>query len=167
MEYNSKRAHQHISSGCIVLDSELSLSKRIHILYQDIQQLIDKYRPQELALESVFFAKNAQSAIKLGQARGVVLLAAESASLEIAEYTPTEVKLSISSTGRAEKDQIQHMVRILLKLGKNFDFESSDHADALAICLTHVQTRLSNTRRSYDRPFDRKNPADKSHPFGN
>ncbi len=134
------RKFKYISSGTILLEEAEDLSLRLVQLYKDIKSLIEKHKPDHLALESLFFAKNAQSALKLGHARGVILMAAASMGLKVFEYTPTEVKSSIVGAGRAQKDQIARMIKLLLKFPKDFEFSSADQSDALAIALTHVQT---------------------------
>ena len=139
LEKNSKEPI-HISSGSIVLDDKLPVEKRLLPLFEDVCFLIKKYQVSEMAIENVFFAKNAQSALKLGQARGVILLAAAQANIPVFQYAPTEIKNSVSGSGRADKQQIEHMIRFILKLPKSFEFKSPDHSDALAIGLTHLQS---------------------------
>jgi len=154
----------HIASGSIILNSEDPIPERLLVLFQDLEEVFTKYKPQELAIENVFFAKNAQSALRLGQARGVVLLNAAKHLLEVFEYSPTEIKSSICGSGRASKEQIQHMIRLLLGLHKNFQFASPDQADALAICLTHIQTRkTTNKWRKDDRLSDWQNSSKDTH----
>lgn len=149
LEYRSGKTI-YITSGTIFLERDKKLPDRLCNLAEDLRVLCQKYKPQHLALESVFFAKNAQSALKLGHARGVVLLTGASFNMEIFEYSPTEVKSSVCGSGRADKAQIEHMTRLLLKLPSNFQFSSSDHSDALAIGLTHLQTWESRRRTSHD-----------------
>lgn len=108
---------------------------RLARLYQRLQAVIAEYAPQELAVESVFVARNANTALKLGQARGVVLLAAAQAGLAVFEYAPRAVKLAMVGSGRAEKDQVQYMVQRLFALPAP---PPSDAADALAIALYHA-----------------------------
>ena len=152
--YSSKP--QYITSGSILLDSKLSFSDRLRDLYQDLQHLCEKYHPDHLAVEQVFFAKNAQSALKLGQVRGVILLIAAQFQLEIHEYSATQVKSSICGSGRAQKAQIEHMIRLLLKLPPSFQFSSSDQSDALAIGLTHLQSWQPTRRVLNDRTASRR-----------
>lgn len=144
-------ATRYISSGTISLDSEAAIAQRLQSLYQDFSALIAKYQPQALALESLFFARNAQSALKLGYARGVLLMTAAHFNLEIYEYSPAEVKNSLVGHGRAQKDQVARMIKLLLKFPKNFEFSSTDQSDALAIALTHVQTWKHKGLKKNDR----------------
>jgi len=129
------------SSGTIKMDEKQPLATRLCQLGEDLDEILKKHQPQELALESIFFAKNARSAIQLGQSRGVCLFMAAKYKLEIFEYSPTQVKSAIGGTGRASKEQIQHMIRLLLRLPANYEFVSHDHADALAIAMAHVHSR--------------------------
>jgi crossover junction endodeoxyribonuclease RuvC len=139
---------QHISSGTIVLDPKLSIETRLLILDQDLENIISKYEPSEMAIETVFFAKNAQSALRLGEARGVILRRAAQHKLKVFEYAPTEIKSAIGGSGRAKKDQIARLLRLFLKLPQSFKFQSSDQSDALAIGLAHAQTRGGKLSRA-------------------
>ena len=112
---------------------------RLGVIYSGMLEIIDKYGPDQLAIEEVFVAKNASSALKLGQARGVAIAAGVAADLPIAEYAARQVKRAIVGTGRANKEQIQHMVRVLLDLP---GLPQADAADALAIAICHVNTSL-------------------------
>ena len=120
-----------------------ALSQRLFSIHQQLQVLSDQHRLDVLAIESVFFAKNAQSALKLGQARGAAIAALARDDLPCFEYSPRQVKQSIVGFGGASKVQMQHMVRSLLKLQQT---PPSDAADALAIALCHChQQRLAHT----------------------
>ena len=110
---------------------------RLGRIYQDVAELIGVHEPQVLAIEDVFLAHNPQSALKLGQARGVAIAAAVAANLEVFEYPARSVKKAVVGTGAATKTQVQHMVRILLNLG---GLPAPDAADALAIAICHVNT---------------------------
>lgn len=132
---------EHISSGTIVMDTKLSIQDRLLILDADLEQIIDQYNPTEMALESVFFAKNAQSTLRLGEVRGVILRQAALKKLQVYEYAPSEVKSAIGGSGRAKKDEISRLLRLFLKLPQSFEFKTLDQSDALAIALAHSQTR--------------------------
>jgi len=164
IEY-SKSRFIHINSGSIVMTEGESMPQRLHSLYKDLKTLMERYQPDEFAIESVFFSRNAQSALKLGQARGVALLAAAEFGIHVSEYSPTEIKASVCGSGRADKAQVQHMVRYLMKLKPAFEYSSPDHADALAICLAHGQTQLSRVWRENDRSPKRKNNSQKPQPI--
>jgi crossover junction endodeoxyribonuclease RuvC len=127
-----------IDVGVIETDAHAPMPERLHILHTEATRLLDTYRPDVMAIEQLFFARNVTTAIAVGQARGVVLLAAAQAGVEVAEYTPSEVKFAISGYGKAGKSQMQEMVRLILNL--EHAPQPDDAADALAIALCHAQT---------------------------
>ena len=114
-----------------------SMAERLSELYFLIRNFIDTYQPTEVAIEKVFVQKNALSALKLGQARGVAMAAAVSDGLPIYEYAPTEIKKAVVGKGRGAKDQVQHMVRFLLKLNSPLQV---DEADALGVAICHLHS---------------------------
>ena len=124
---------------CIETSSSLAIEKRLAILYEEMTQIIRKYKPDVLAIEELFFNTNAKTAFMVGQARGVVLLAAGQNSLPVFVYTPLQVKMAITGYGRAEKSQIGQMVKVLLKL-KEIP-KPDDITDALAVAVTHSFTK--------------------------
>ena len=130
------RQLEYCASGCIRTRGD-SLPARLGQIYRGVGELIDAYEPAEFAIENVFMAKNAQSALTLGQARGVAIAAAVAADLPIYEYAARQVKQAVVGTGKANKAQVQHMVRVLLDLSGP---PSTDAADALAIAVCHVNT---------------------------
>ena len=111
---------------------------RLSALYDGLIALIDKHAPTVLAVEQLFFARNVTNAMTVGQARGVVLLAAARSGLPVAEYTPAEVKQAVVGYGKADKGQMQEMVRLILGLDR--PPRPDDAADALAVALCHTQT---------------------------
>lgn len=127
-----------ISYGTIVTPKSDTFSDRLHYIGEQIELIIDKFVPDEIAIEELFFQKNVKTAIKVAEARGVILYISSQKCKKIYEYTPLEVKQSITGYGKAEKKQIQEMLKILLKLDKIP--KPDDAADALAIALTHLQT---------------------------
>lgn len=131
----SGRKPRYVDSGCIRMDTKAPMSVRLLTIFQGVDQLIALYRPQVLSIEEVFMHKNPQSALKLGQARGVAICAAAMAELEVVEYAATRIKQTIVGQGHAEKTQVQHMVQSLLKLNRK---PQADAADALAAALTHA-----------------------------
>lgn len=138
---SSEKQHFYIASGTIFLDEKLSLAQKLLQLSHDLRKILNNYRPTDLALENIFFAKNAQSALKLGHARGVVLMQAAGMGLKIFEYSPTEVKHSLCGRGRADKDEVAQMAKFLLRFPKTFNFKTPDESDAVAIGLAHLQTK--------------------------
>lgn len=131
------RHSRHVSSGCIRLNDKDALPQRLSVIFARVAELVQEYRPQELAIEEVFMAKNASSALKLGQARGAAICAATSQGLEVSEYSPRGIKLAVVGTGSADKTQVQHMVRMLLSLSTA---PGADQADALAVALAHAHS---------------------------
>lgn len=129
---NNMRA---IDYGCITTKSTELFPDRIKTIYDSLIQIIDKYQPDDLAIEELFFNKNVKTAIMVGQARGVEILAAINRGLEIYEYTPLQIKQATVGYGRAEKHQVQEMVKLLLNL-KEIP-KPDDVADALAIAICH------------------------------
>ena len=125
--------------GCIETIPNDELSNRLFALHDEIANIIDEYLPEEMSIEDLFFNTNAKTALIVGQARGVVLLAAAQKKLPIFVYTPLQVKISLTGYGRAEKNQIGVMVKTLLKLPAIP--KPDDTADALAIALTHGFSR--------------------------
>lgn len=122
-----------IKYGTIKTKPNKNLPLRLQQLHQEILSLITQHKPDRMAVEKVFFGSNAKSALMVGQARGVVLLCAAQKNLSVNEYAPLQIKIAITSYGRAEKDQMQKMVKILLKLKKIP--QPDDAADALAVAL--------------------------------
>jgi crossover junction endodeoxyribonuclease RuvC len=113
--------------------------QRLLMLYRDLEELIASHRPDTCAVEKLFFQRNVSTAIAVGQARGVVMLAIAQAGIEVAEYTPNEVKQAVVGYGSAQKRQVQEMVRTLLALPEIP--KPDDAADALAIAITHLHTQ--------------------------
>lgn len=131
-----------VDYGAITTSKEISLTKRLEMIADGIEGLIDKYKPDAFALEELFFQNNQKTAIAVAEARGVILLAAVKKMGEIFEYTPMQVKQALTGYGRADKTQMQQVVKLFLGL-KEIP-KPDDAADALAIALTHAQTgRLS------------------------
>lgn len=127
--------------GAIKTSKNDSTSKRLLVLYQELQTLLQKYNPQTAAVEKLYFQQNTTTALAVGQARGVILLAFEQANIEIGEYSPNEVKQAITGYGFADKNQMQEMTRILLNLSKKPT--PDDAADALAIAITHINSQIA------------------------
>lgn len=123
-----------VACGCIETDVKKHFNERLKDVNTYINKVIEKYQPSRAAVEDLFFYKNAKTAIKVGQARGVILLTLQLAGLPIDEFTPLQVKQSITGYGRAEKGQIQTIVQYHLKMKKKI--KQDDAADALAIALT-------------------------------
>jgi len=123
--------------GVLTTPASLPLTSRLLLLFQGLTEIIDRVHPTEAAVEQLFFAKNVQSALAVGQARGVALLAAASRGVPVSEYTPLQVKQAVAGYGRATKDQVQSMVRLMLGLSEIP--QPDDAADALAIAICHAR----------------------------
>jgi crossover junction endodeoxyribonuclease RuvC len=122
--------------GCIETSSKKETPKRLQEIYSEIENLIKTYKPETMAIEELFFNTNAKTAFVVGQARGVILLAASQSKLDIAIYTPLQVKMALTGYGRAEKPQVGKMVKTLLNL-KEIP-KPDDTADALAVAIAHA-----------------------------
>jgi crossover junction endodeoxyribonuclease RuvC len=132
--------------GAIRLSTREPLPARLSMIFTRLSEIISEYRPDHVAIEDVFYAVNVKSALKLGQVRGVAMLAAAAAGLEVAEYAPLSIKSSVVGYGKAEKQQVQSMVTRLLKL--EAPPESPDAADALAIAICHLHTAATLQRQN-------------------
>lgn len=137
-------AHQeYVTSGCIRTTTKAKLPERLDEIFSGVTQIINEFVPDELAIEQIFMSRSAESALKLGHARGVAIVAGVNQGLPVFEYEARKVKQAIVGTGAATKDQVQHMVQRLLKLpGK----PQEDAADALAIALCHINTQQGLSR---------------------
>ena len=134
--------HTYLGCGCIKTLGDC-MAERLHQIYTGLGEVIRTYQPDESSIEQVFMNKNANSALKLGQARGAALVALAGQGLSIAEYTPRRIKQAIVGYGDAEKQQVQHMIKIILNLSKK---PQADAADALAIAVCHANSRGLNAR---------------------
>lgn len=133
------RGCEYVASGCIRTGNG-ALAERLQIVFRGVSEVIATYGPMTMGIEQVFMARNADSALKLGQARGAAIVAAAEAGLEISEYTATQVKQAVVGTGAADKQQVQMMVMHLLKLVQKPQIDASD---ALGIALCHAHHRQS------------------------
>jgi crossover junction endodeoxyribonuclease RuvC len=136
----------YIASGSIKVSGD-SLPQRLGYIFSAIDEVIREHQPMQMSIENVFMARNADSALKLGQARGAAICAAHQAGLEIAEYAPREIKQAIVGTGAANKDQVQHMVKRLLGIQQELQ---TDEADGLAIAICHAQFYTSQQKTGID-----------------
>ncbi|SRR5581483_4493571 len=135
-----------IAFGGIRLSSRVSMPSRLSAIFESLHGLIEEHRPDRVAIEDVFYAVNVKSALKLGQVRGVAMLAASAHKIEISEYAPLTIKSSVVGYGRAEKEQVQLMVARLLCL--NETPQPADAADALAIAICDLHTQATLRRQS-------------------
>ena len=131
--------NEYVTSGCIRV-ADKSFPERLKKIFDNITEIIERYCPQEMAIEQVFMAKNAGSALKLGHARGAAIVAGVNQGLPVSEYSARQIKQSVVGSGAADKAQVQHMVKILLSLS---DLPQEDAADALAAAMCHAHTQQS------------------------
>lgn len=147
----------YIASGIIKIPSSKEFAPRLQKIYDDLYQIIKNHKPDEFALETSFYGKNVQSALKIGYARGVSLLVAINNNLEIKEYSPREIKKAVVGNGAASKEQVQYMIKKLLCLRRNkIKF---DESDALAVAVCHAFKVLSPRKKSRNwKEFVETNP---------
>ena len=133
----NKSVSKPIGYGVITVSRNLSFSKRLRQIFEEICKIIEKHSPKIIALEDIFLGKNFSSAVKIGEVRGVTILAATNYNIDVFEYSPATVKKSITGYGNADKSQIQKMVLNLLNLK---ELPTKDAADALAVAICHSHT---------------------------
>lgn len=129
-----------VDCGCIYTNDKESMPFRLHQIYAGVTSIIREFRPEQAGVEQVFMANNADSALKLGQARGAAIVACVNESVEVHEYSARQAKQAVVGTGAAEKSQVQHMIKRLLSLPEE---PSSDAADALGIAICHANSHSS------------------------
>ncbi len=127
----------YIASGCIRVAGD-TLAERVKMVFDGVSELVSTHHPEEVAVEQVFVHRNAASALKLGHARGAALVGAALHALPVFEYTPAQVKQAVTGKGNAAKEQVQHMIRMLLGLSAA---PQADAADALGVALCHAHTQ--------------------------
>lgn len=137
-----------VGCGTITNDSGQSMPLRLQKIYHDLSNIIGIYRPDEAAIESAFYGKNAQSALKLGHARGVSILAAVERQIPTSEYSPREVKRAVVGNGSASKEQVQFMIRSLLSLNRASMLH--DASDALAVAICHLHRMIAPKAKHKD-----------------
>lgn len=131
-------ALRHVAHGTVSPANSIALGARLSEIYRGLQEIMDRYQPAAVSIEKVFFSRNVQSALKLGQARGVALLAAAQNQVSLAEYSAAEIKVAVVGYGQATKEQVQKMVNVLLGLRGPM---RADAADALAAAICHIHRR--------------------------
>ncbi|MCD6123255.1 MAG: crossover junction endodeoxyribonuclease RuvC [Spirochaetales bacterium] len=145
MEYDGVNYH-HIEHGVIETDRNMSSGKRLIQIYKGIKKIIAQYLPDEAAIETLYFAKNLKSAMPVAQARGVIIFTLTEGEVDYYEYSPLQVKLAVVGNGKAEKRQVQEMVKLICKLP---EIPRPDHAsDALAIAICHANYSFRNKQNS-------------------
>ena len=132
----------HVDNGAIFTDKAPDFAGRLKLIFDGLSAVIAEYQPDEVAVENIFFSTNVQSALKLGQARGAAIVAAVHAGLPVAEYTALQVKQAVVGQGRAEKGQVQKMLKVLLGLP---EIAQEDASDALAVAICHINSHELRT----------------------
>lgn len=135
----------HVDNGAIFSDVKKDFSLRLYTIYQELTAIIERYRPETMAVENIFFAKNVQSALKLGQARGAAIVAGVNAGLPVHEYSALQVKQAVVGHGKSAKVQVQQMLKVLLNLP---EIAQEDASDALAVAVCHAHSCGMNALRS-------------------
>ncbi|MDH5738101.1 MAG: crossover junction endodeoxyribonuclease RuvC [Gammaproteobacteria bacterium] len=130
-------SNEYVTSGCIRTGQKQSQPEKLREIFLGLEAVIDQYGPTAFAIEKIFMARSADSALKLGQARGVAIASAVVKNLPVYEYEAKKIKQAVVGTGAASKEQVQHMVKTLLCLS---DYPQQDAADALAIAICHANT---------------------------
>lgn len=133
----------YVAGGKISFPHPWPFHQRIHRVFNSLVEIIETYHPEEMSIEDIFFAKNVKSALKIGHVRGAALVAAVQCGVKVFEYTPLQIKQSVVGYGRATKEQVRAMVKLLLKLDTQFSLDTSD-ALAVAICH-HNWVRFEDT----------------------
>ena len=138
-----------VDYGAVLTDTSMDMPARLQALYNGLTDIIKKYKPEDASIEQLFFNSNAKTAILVGEARGVAVLACANGNLNIAEYTPLQIKQAVTGYGRADKGQIQQMVKMLLNL--NAIPKPDDAADALAVAICHAHSAKVNEELGVNR----------------
>lgn len=133
----------YVASGVVKVPA-VALAERLKVIYESVSEVVARYHPEVVAVEKVFMARNADSALKLGQARAAAVLAAANGALPVSEYTALQIKQALVGKGHAAKEQVKHMVKVLLELNGN---PQADAADALACAICHAHHAQSERAR--------------------
>lgn len=136
-----------LHSGYISQTQGSTPQDRLKHIYTSLVEIIDEYNPDEMSIEDVFYAKNIRSTLKLGEARGVSMLAAASVDIPVYQYSPTEVKSAVTGNGRATKEQVQQMICTMLNIDTT---EKTDTSDALAIAVCHLHSTAINKKYGFN-----------------
>lgn len=134
-----KGKYEIVDYGCIYTSKDQDMPHRLEKIYNELETLIQLWKPNDMAIEELFFFKNQKTIIKVGQARGVIMVCGQKNNLDIYSYTPLQVKMGVAGYGRATKSQIQEMVKLILKMDEIP--KPDDAADALALAITHINSK--------------------------
>ncbi|BCR21472.1 crossover junction endodeoxyribonuclease RuvC [Borrelia sp. HM] len=131
----------YVQDGTIITDPRVSLKDRLNIIHDNLVLIIDKFKPNVASIEGIYFSKNKKTAISVAESRGAIILTLALQNIDFYEYTPIQVKNSISGFGRIKKLQVKYVIRILLGMNSNFVFTSEHSSDALALAICHGNHR--------------------------
>ncbi len=134
----------HVASGDIKMNRKDPLPERLKVLYHSLKAIFDTYNPVHVCIEKVFYHKSFRAAMALGSTRGITMLLAAENSIPLFEYNPTELKMALTGYGRAEKRQVNEMVKIILNLNDSVSAFTEDTTDALALCICHINSSYQN-----------------------
>ena len=151
---SSSSRHRLVICGCLTVPARATFPDKLMAIHAGLAALLARHRPECVAIESIFHARNVRSALKLGHARGVALLAASEAGIPVVEYAPAEIKRAVVGYGRAEKPQMQQMVKLLLGLAEPPSPHDAADALAVAICHVHTSTGAIAQRAREEKSFD-------------
>lgn len=146
---------RYVDCGCITTTPKETSSRRLARIYHEVKQLILLHKPDVVAVERLYFGENSKTAMEVGQARGIILLAAAEIKVHVTEYTPLEVKLALTGYGKAEKRQVQQMVKILLRLSDIPRPDDAADALAIAVCHHHSHKLKEGFKKDYDLSSER------------
>lgn len=146
---SSQNGMQLVDYGVITTTPDQPVAERLQVVYDQLVEIMQRFEPAQMAIESLFFFKNQKTVMTVSQVRGVMLLAAQQQKIQIFEYTPLQVKAGVTGYGRAEKKQVQKMVKLIL--GMDHEPKPDDAADAIAIAITHINNVGSLMHRVLNR----------------
>jgi len=130
----------YIASGDIKMNRRDALPERLKVLYNSLRTILYEYKPSHLCIEKIFYHKSIRSAFTLGSTRGIVMLLAAENNIPVFEYNPTELKMALTGYGRAEKQQVKQMVKVILNIKPSIVNLTEDSSDALALCICHINS---------------------------
>ena len=156
IEARGSRSLRLIASGVITPSARDPFPRRLGRIFRELKTIIENHSPEEVAIEDLFYARNFRTAVKLGYVRAAAMLAADGEGLPVAEYSPLEIKSSMVGYGRAEKSQVQQMVKRVLSLAEAP--QSHDAADALAVALCHLHTLTTKIKMGLAKPGPNEKP---------
>ena len=149
--------YQLLHYETVSIPQKLPIAQRLLRIHQALRSLIERYRPQVLAIENVFYGKDVQALVRIGEARSCAMIAASELGVDVVEYPPARIKQAVSGNGQASKEQVQHMIKTLLNLKS---LPPSDSADALAVAICHFHAAKSRslTEKLFLKPAPKKTP---------